>query len=152
MATYKKQLLDKDGNVIYPDVGLDLDSVVYSDDPGETVDDIIDPNSYSTEEKWTGGYWVDGRKIYKKTINFGSLPNNNTKRVDLSISNLKKIVKIDQHVTNGSDDSALVLMSSTVANTGFNLYILNQQICIGTNADRSSISAYFTVYYTKTTD
>ena len=29
----KKQLKDKDGNTIYPDVGLDLDSVVYSDDP-----------------------------------------------------------------------------------------------------------------------
>lgn len=37
MATYKKQLRDKDGNTIYPDVGLDLDSVVYSDDPSEEV-------------------------------------------------------------------------------------------------------------------
>lgn len=33
MATYKKQLQDKDGNTIYPDVGIDLDNVVYSDDP-----------------------------------------------------------------------------------------------------------------------
>lgn len=33
MATYKKQLKDKDGNTIYPDVGLNLDDVVYSDDP-----------------------------------------------------------------------------------------------------------------------
>lgn len=29
----KKQLKDKDGNTIYPDVGLNLDDVVYSDDP-----------------------------------------------------------------------------------------------------------------------
>lgn len=34
----KKQLKDKDGNTIYPDVGLDLDSVVYSDDPTEPVE------------------------------------------------------------------------------------------------------------------
>lgn len=33
----KKQLKDKDGNTIYPDVGLDLDSVVYSDDPTQTT-------------------------------------------------------------------------------------------------------------------
>lgn len=33
MATYKKQLQDKDGNTIYPDVGIDLDNVVYGDDP-----------------------------------------------------------------------------------------------------------------------
>ena len=35
---YKKQLRDKDGNVIYPDVGLNLDDAVYSDDPTEPVD------------------------------------------------------------------------------------------------------------------
>ena len=33
----KKQLKDKDGNTIYPDVGIDLGSVVYSDDPTETI-------------------------------------------------------------------------------------------------------------------
>lgn len=34
---YKKQLRDKDGNVVYPDVGLNLDDVVYSDDPTEEI-------------------------------------------------------------------------------------------------------------------
>lgn len=34
----KKQLKDKDGNTIYPDVGLNLDDVVYSDDPTEPVE------------------------------------------------------------------------------------------------------------------
>lgn len=38
MATYKKQLHDKDGNTIYPDVGIDLDDVVYSDDPTEPIE------------------------------------------------------------------------------------------------------------------
>lgn len=40
MATYKKQLHDKDGNVIYPDVGLNLDDVVYSDDPTEPAGSV----------------------------------------------------------------------------------------------------------------
>lgn len=31
----KKQLRDKDGNLIYPDVGIDLDEVIYGSDPGE---------------------------------------------------------------------------------------------------------------------
>ena len=35
MATYKRQLRDKDGNTIYPDVGLELDDVIYGDDPGQ---------------------------------------------------------------------------------------------------------------------
>lgn len=24
--------------------------------------------TYSTEEQWTGEYWIDGKKIYRKTI------------------------------------------------------------------------------------
>ena len=35
MGTYKRQLRDKDGNTIYPDVGLELDDVIYGDDPGQ---------------------------------------------------------------------------------------------------------------------
>lgn len=35
MATYKRQLKDKDGNTIYPDVGLELDDVIYGSDPGQ---------------------------------------------------------------------------------------------------------------------
>lgn len=47
---YKKQLRDKDGNVVYPDVGIDLDDVVYSDDPTEPVETPspwIKPNDIS---------------------------------------------------------------------------------------------------------
>lgn len=53
----KKQLKDKDGNTIYPDVGLNLDDVVYSDDPTEPVEnpepwvkssDIVGGESLST--------------------------------------------------------------------------------------------------------
>lgn len=39
MATYKKQLKDKDGNTIYPDVGIDLDQAIYGSDPTETISD-----------------------------------------------------------------------------------------------------------------
>lgn len=31
----KKQLRDKDGNLIYPDVGIDLDEAIYGSDPGQ---------------------------------------------------------------------------------------------------------------------
>ena len=35
MAVYKKPLYDKDGNQIYPDVGLELDDVIYGSNPGQ---------------------------------------------------------------------------------------------------------------------
>lgn len=50
MATYKKQLKDKDGNTIYPDVGLNLDDVVYSDDPTQTT--TPEPWIESGDIKW----------------------------------------------------------------------------------------------------
>ena len=39
---------------------------------------LIMQNSYSTSEKFTGEYWIDGRPIYQKVINFGALPNGTT--------------------------------------------------------------------------
>ena len=44
MATYTKQLKDKDGNIIYPDVGIPLGDAVFSDDPTE----ITQPNGWIT--------------------------------------------------------------------------------------------------------
>ena len=37
---------------------------------------IAQAESYSTEEVWTGGYWNDGKKIYRKAINTTNLANN----------------------------------------------------------------------------
>ena len=57
----KKQLKDKDGNTIYPDVGLDLDSVVYSDDPTEpaTVTPWILPSDISLKYMTARGTYGD---------------------------------------------------------------------------------------------
>ena len=67
MTTYKKQLKDKDGNTIYPDVGIDLDNVVYSDDPTTPIGDIIDPYTYSTTETRVGT-WVNGKPLYRRVF------------------------------------------------------------------------------------
>lgn len=47
---YKKQLHDKDGNVIYPDVGINLEDVVYSDDPTEPIEN---PTPWITNDEIT---------------------------------------------------------------------------------------------------
>lgn len=69
----KKQLKDKDGNTIYPDVGLNLDDVVYSDDPTETT----------TPEPWIEtGDIVDGA-VTKNKIDWSSMSedNNNIRKI-----------------------------------------------------------------------
>lgn len=81
MATYKKQLHDKDGNTIYPDVGIDLDDVVYSDDPTEPVsspepwvkyDDII-TNNTTDANGWTILRLSKKATLYRRTFTFSNI-------------------------------------------------------------------------------
>lgn len=82
MATYKKQLKDKNGNTIYPDVGLNLDDVVYSDDPTTPIEPpVVELFSGSANGDVTlseridnfayveiFGEEVGGRKVYVKLL------------------------------------------------------------------------------------
>ena len=148
---YKKQLRDKDGNVVYPDVGLDLDDVVYSDDPTEVVEDIIDPSSYSLDEKWTGGYWIDGKKIYKKTINFGALPNNTTKNVAHNILNLDNVIDVSGW-TFALSQGWFPLPFASTGSYPIEVKVTATNVAVVTTIDRSGIgTCYITLYYTKTT-
>jgi len=107
--------------------------------------------NYSTTEQDTGYTWIDGKAIYKKTIDFGNLPNNASKSVSHNISNLDKVIKIEETIDNGTSyPHGFVLISSATASaTGWNLYGNDTQISITTTADRSTIYAYITLYYTK---
>lgn len=61
-----KPVCDASGNVICPQTRT---AAVYDPESGQTLDEVIHP-AYSTEEQWTGEYWIDGKKIWKKTIQF----------------------------------------------------------------------------------
>lgn len=113
MATYKKQLQDKDGNTIYPDVGIDLDNVVYGDDPttpgavtpwintddiqdGSVTADKLDPalSTYSTTEKAVGT-WIDGSTVYEKSLSkaiaTSDIPVTNEVSIETGTSNISVI-------------------------------------------------------------
>ena len=106
---------------------------------------------YSTEEKVVGT-WIDSKPIYQKTINFGALPNTTTKNVAHGISNFKKIVNIISIVDWGSGGSSLSFAGSRDTTQGISLYVEGSNIVIVTETDRSSLTAYITLQYTKTTD
>ena len=67
MADKIVQLIDKDGNNVYPVAGsLAQNSVTTSsiNDGAVTVDKLA--LSYSTTEQNTGATWIDGKPIYRK--------------------------------------------------------------------------------------
>ena len=42
-----------------------------------TSNAVSESLSYSTEEKWTGGYWIDGKPIYRKSFSASGISSQN---------------------------------------------------------------------------
>lgn len=75
-----KPVCDASGNVICPQTRTES---VYDPESGQTMDKVIHP-VYSTTEQWTGDYWIDGKPVFLKVIQFVS-PSASTGNVATSI-------------------------------------------------------------------
>ena len=121
-------------------------------------------NDYSTSEKVVGS-WIDGKPIYQKTIDCGTLPNDGVKDVDTGITNIGVLISIEAVANDtsnygylkplpfvyvGSDGNETAKWSEQILVTAPS----NQSAMISfrTRADRTSEHAYVTIKYTKTTD
>ena len=127
-------LHDTDGEVIYPQTSSDMD--------------------YSTSEQDTGCKWIDGKKIYKKTIDFGALPNASIKNIDHGVANIARVVKIDGIISFGSNTWSNIPLVYQGVDSIYNaeFQVTTTQVHCATSKDRSNLSAIITFYYTKTTD
>lgn len=134
-------------------------------DPGEGVD--LAPNEfigvysnvvedplnfdYSLAEINTGTKWIDGKTIYKKTIDCGTLPNNTSKDVPHNISNLDTIINIQgvSIAVSGRVMPLPMVGGSAQYDVTMNIYAGNIELT--TFADRTAYTTtYVTLYYTKT--
>ena len=107
-----------------------------------------EPN-YSTSEVDTKVKWVDNKTIYRKTINFGALPNATTKDVAHGISGLSEVVKIEGIAKNSSGNYTSVPVVPSNANALCDCSVNATNISMSAGSDRSGWSAYVTIYYTK---
>lgn len=130
--------LDTTGGVIHGNVTIN----------GVDTDNLLE---YSMAEKKIG-YWIDGKPLYKKTINFGALPNSTTKGVAHNIQNLKRVVKLEGFAGSSLHNGGITLPHSTDTNP-IALYIDNTDVRVLTLIDDSVYTeSYVYIYYTKTTD
>ena len=121
-----------------------------------SVEGISD--DYSTTEAVVGT-WTDGKPLYKKTVNIGSLPNNQSNvQTAHGISNLNKVIKVETcwydttdnawfntsryGEVNGQKYDILFKVSSS--------YILTTATIVDWSSRTNNCNV--TVYYTKTTD
>lgn len=107
---------------------------------------------YSTDEQVVGT-WVDGSTLYEKTINFGALPNNTEKSVAHNISNVDKIWISDGFVFTSSNTFYGLVHTAGSSQTmqyAWDTNVDRTNVTIETYSDRSTLLAYITVRYTKT--
>lgn len=113
----------------------------------------VDGESYSTTEQKTDGTWIDGKPIYKKTIDFGYLPNDAVKSVAHNIANISQVIKIEGTAMSGTTAIPLPIPASDSSASGYcQIAVSSTNIVVDNGNDRTSWYAYMTVYYTKTTD
>lgn len=108
-----------------------------------------DENDYSTSEKIVGT-WIDGSKVYQKTINVGNFPNATTKNVAHGISNLSLVIDLKASM------SSNIMMPYTPPKNSTNdwnaqISATSTNLVITTAADWSTRAGYITLKYTKTT-
>ena len=114
-----------------------------------TSNAVAKANSYSTTEQKTGGVWIDGKPIYRKVVDVGSMPNRVTKSVPHNILNLDNIINITGYARNGVEKLPLPFVSAAY---NIEVYINSGNIKIGSIQDYSMYSGYVVLEYTKTTD
>ena len=107
---------------------------------------------YSTTEVDTGAKWIDGKTIYKKTINFGALPNSTAKSVAHGISNLGMFVKVEAIAVNPNNTTLPLPYATPVDYAAYNVAcsVNSTEVIIATNTNRADFTGYVTLYYTKT--
>ena len=114
-------------------VAIELLTNALSANQGKVLGDRF---NYSTTEKVIG-YWIDGKPLYEKTINFGALPNSATKGVAHNIQNLKRVVKLEGFAGSSSHNGGITLPHSTDTNP-IALYIDNTDVKVLTLIDDSA--------------
>ena len=101
------------------------------------------------------GTWIDGKPLYEKVIDIGSLPQvaNTAKNVEHNISNIDTVCLL-RGVAKNSSGTILPLPYIAPDNLGYGIQLsaTSTYIVLRTGTDRSAFSGYAIIQYTKTTD
>lgn len=100
---------------------------------------------YSSDEIKTNKVWRNGKPIYRKIVNMGTLNNATGKTVSHGISNIDEFTFVYGEANNGY---------TWVKDAGFNdeLYWSKTTFTWNTKTNRTAFTAFITAEYTKTTD
>jgi len=137
-------------------IGLAVSStemVVLPYRPSVSSSGAVSLPNYSTSEVDTLQKWVDGRTIWRKIVNFGTLPNTGTKSVAHGITGLDFIVQSYIAAKKTSGGTLYRILSDGSLTTGWSsgadLYIDNTNVNVGTGGDWSTYTGFWVLEYVK---
>lgn len=110
--------------------------------------------TYSTSEQWTGEYWIDGKKIYQKTVTWSNLSAGSISKAH-NISDIDSIVDYKIFAKNSGGELftfPCVYYGSGSSGTFYDTYMFVTKTYINckSNVAWSSHEFYATIKYTKT--
>lgn len=152
MATYKKQLKDQNGDNIIPALGTA--TVTSTNIDWSTVSDV----NYSTNEMKTGGTWIDGKPIYKKTFVVSIPSSGHITNFQHEINNLGFYVKAEGVFVGSNGTTMRFLPDFYVENDSVNgmfgcaIYggpVTGSTIDVTYGSWYRGGTVYATIYYTK---
>lgn len=113
-------------------------------------------NTMSGTEHFTGDYYIDGKPIYAKTIYISSLPNKTIKYYNHGAQNVDEIwFDTSKSFAKFPVGFTIPLPHVHIDGVGSQLMICDldtTKFAVKTGIDRSTLKAYITINYTKTTD
>lgn len=109
---------------------------------------IRNPYEITTGQETATNEYIDGKQVYRKRVNFGTLPNNTTKRV---AHNLTSVTFTKHFVSciNASGYNINLPYVDINANVCTVSTITNTEIVIKSITDQTTYTAYVDLYYTK---
>lgn len=116
------------------------------------INEVYNNNIFSTTETIIGK-WINGKSIYRKVIDFGALPNNTRKQVYHNISNIDiftNIYGVASTANNVYSYPLPVIYRSSESNYNIEVLASKKYVEMATTEDRSAITAYVVLEYTKT--
>lgn len=110
-----------------------------------------------SENEYIVGKWIDGKKLYQKTIDFGAMPaQGDSKSVAHNISDIDKIISWEAFGVNQSGEVMSVpnvSRGNVTAQTSMSVNSTNVYIFNGSSSDiTSAYNGYVTIRYTKTVE
>ncbi len=105
---------------------------------------------YSLDEQWTGRHWVDGRKVYQKTVNFGAMPNSSSREVLHNITSFDYLISVSG-TSQDAIGQRLPIPNAHGSGADVSLTGSNKGVAIHTWANYSTYTkTYVTLEYTCT--